>query len=103
MRRADAARLLLLAAIWGASFLFTRITAPVFAPVLTAELRTGRIGAAVDVTDPEPLPPDHPLWELPNFLLTPHVGGAVPGLMRRALRVSARPACPRRTSPRRPF
>jgi len=54
---------------------------------LTAELRTGRIGAAVDVTDPEPLPADHPLWELPNFLLTPHVGGAVPGLMRRAYRL----------------
>jgi drug/metabolite transporter (DMT)-like permease len=40
MRRADAARLLLLAAIWGASFLFTRIAAPVLGPVLTAELRT---------------------------------------------------------------
>jgi drug/metabolite transporter (DMT)-like permease len=40
MRRADTARLVLLAAIWGASFLFTRITAPTFGPVLTAELRT---------------------------------------------------------------
>ena len=54
---------------------------------LTAQLRTGRIGAAVDVTDPEPLPADHPLWEMPNFLLTPHVGGAVPGLMRRPYRL----------------
>jgi phosphoglycerate dehydrogenase-like enzyme len=54
---------------------------------LTAELRSGRIGAAVDVTDPEPLPADHPLWTMPNFLLTPHVGGAVPGLMRRAYRL----------------
>jgi phosphoglycerate dehydrogenase-like enzyme len=54
---------------------------------LTAELRTGRIGAAADVTDPEPLPPDHPLWTLDNFLLTPHVGGAVPGLMRRGYRL----------------
>ena len=47
MRRADAARLLLLAAIWGASFLFTRITAPVFGPVLTAELRTLIAGIAL--------------------------------------------------------
>ena len=47
MRRADAARLLLLAAIWGASFLFTRITAPVLGPVLTAELRTLIAGIAL--------------------------------------------------------
>jgi drug/metabolite transporter (DMT)-like permease len=47
MRRADAARLLLLAAIWGASFLFTRITAPVFGPVLTAQLRTLIAGIAL--------------------------------------------------------
>jgi phosphoglycerate dehydrogenase-like enzyme len=44
-------------------------------PALVAELRTGRIGAALDVTDPEPLPPDHPLWDAPGVLLTPHVGG----------------------------
>jgi phosphoglycerate dehydrogenase-like enzyme len=54
---------------------------------LTAELSTGRIAAAVDVTDPEPLPADHPLWELPNFLLTPHVGGSVRGLLPRAYRL----------------
>jgi drug/metabolite transporter (DMT)-like permease len=40
MRRADTARLVLLAAIWGASYLFNRIVAPTFGPVLTAELRT---------------------------------------------------------------
>jgi phosphoglycerate dehydrogenase-like enzyme len=51
---------------------------------LTAELATGRIGAAVDVTDPEPLPADHPLWTMPNFLLTPHVAGSVRGLLPRA-------------------
>ncbi len=56
---------------------------------LTEELRTGRLGAAVDVTDPEPLPADHPLWTMENFLLTPHVGGAVPGLMRRGYRLVA--------------
>lgn len=42
---------------------------------LVAELRTGRIGAALDVTDPEPLPSEHPLWTTPNTVLTPHVGG----------------------------
>jgi phosphoglycerate dehydrogenase-like enzyme len=54
---------------------------------LTAELATGRIGAAVDVTDPEPLPADHPLWTMPNFLLTPHVAGSVRGLLPRAYRL----------------
>jgi phosphoglycerate dehydrogenase-like enzyme len=38
----------------------------------------------LDVTDPEPLPADHPLWDAPGLLLTPHVGGAVPGFPRRA-------------------
>ncbi|WP_427870285.1 2-hydroxyacid dehydrogenase [Leucobacter luti] len=42
---------------------------------LVAELQTGRIRAALDVTDPEPLPQDHPLWETPNTLISPHVGG----------------------------
>lgn len=51
---------------------------------LTAELITGRIGAAVDVTEPEPLPAGHPLWQLPNFLLTPHVAASVGGTFRRA-------------------
>ena len=42
---------------------------------LVAELNTGRISAALDVTDPEPLPPEHPLWRAKNVLITPHVGG----------------------------
>jgi phosphoglycerate dehydrogenase-like enzyme len=42
---------------------------------LVAELAAGRLCAAVDVTDPEPLPPDHPLWTTPNTLISPHVGG----------------------------
>ncbi len=42
---------------------------------LLGELHAGRLGAALDVTDPEPLPPAHPLWRAPNCLITPHVGG----------------------------
>ncbi|MCZ2859792.1 2-hydroxyacid dehydrogenase [Blastococcus sp. VKM Ac-2987] len=45
---------------------------------LVAELASGRLRAALDVTDPEPLPEGHPLWSAPGLLLTPHVGGAVP-------------------------
>ena len=42
---------------------------------LVAALQAGTIGgAALDVTDPEPLPDGHPLWSLPNCLITPHVG-----------------------------
>lgn len=42
---------------------------------LVAELQSGRLRAALDVTDPEPLPADHPLWDCPGLLITPHVGG----------------------------
>ena len=42
---------------------------------LVAELNSGRIQAALDVTDPEPLPSDHPLWRAKNVLIAPHVGG----------------------------
>jgi phosphoglycerate dehydrogenase-like enzyme len=42
---------------------------------LVAALATGRIGASLDVVEPEPLPADHPLWRLPNVLLTPHMAG----------------------------
>ena len=45
---------------------------------LVEQLRAGRIRAALDVTDPEPLPPDHPLWGLPNVLITPHMAGDSP-------------------------
>jgi len=44
---------------------------------LTEALRSGHIRAALDVTDPEPLPSDHPLWREPNVLITPHVAGSV--------------------------
>jgi len=51
---------------------------------LLAELSSGRIMAALDVTDPEPLPDGHPLWQAPGLLLTPHVGGAVDEAIERA-------------------
>jgi phosphoglycerate dehydrogenase-like enzyme len=42
---------------------------------LVAALRAGTIGGAgLDVTDPEPLPEGHPLWSLPNCVVTPHIG-----------------------------
>jgi phosphoglycerate dehydrogenase-like enzyme len=41
---------------------------------LVDALNTGKIaGAGLDVTDPEPLPPNHPLWKAPNVIITPHV------------------------------
>ncbi|MCP2636301.1 2-hydroxyacid dehydrogenase [Microbacterium sp. HD4P20] len=42
---------------------------------LVGELQEARLRAALDVTDPEPLPADHPLWRLPGVLITPHAGG----------------------------
>jgi phosphoglycerate dehydrogenase-like enzyme len=46
---------------------------------LLAETRTGRLRAFLDVTDPEPLPSDHPLWRMPGVVITPHVGGGTKG------------------------
>ncbi|MES5818742.1 hydroxyacid dehydrogenase [Streptomyces sp. RG80] len=43
---------------------------------LVAELRTGRLSAILDVTDPEPLPADSPLYDLPNAFVTPHLAGS---------------------------
>lgn len=42
---------------------------------LLGEVSSGRLRAALDVTDPEPLPVDHPLWRIPGVLISPHVGG----------------------------
>jgi phosphoglycerate dehydrogenase-like enzyme len=46
---------------------------------------TGRITAALDVTDPEPLPADHPLWHTPGVLISPHVGGVTSAFEPRAV------------------
>jgi phosphoglycerate dehydrogenase-like enzyme len=56
---------------------------------LVGALKSGRIRAALDVTDPEPLPDGHPLWGCPNLLITPHVGGSSPQFAPRALRIAA--------------
>ncbi len=53
-------------------------------PALVAELERGRLRAALDVTDPEPLPPGHPLWTLPNVLVSPHIAGDSPRATERA-------------------
>lgn len=54
---------------------------------LTAAVATGRIRAVLDVTDPEPLPPDHLLWQLPGVLISPHVGGNTSAFDPRAVRL----------------
>jgi phosphoglycerate dehydrogenase-like enzyme len=56
---------------------------------LVEALQKERIRAVVDVTDPEPLPPAHPLWSAPNCMITPHVGGSTPEFIHRAFRFGA--------------
>ena len=53
---------------------------------LLEQVQSGRLRAALDVTDPEPLPPDHPLWRTEGVIITPHVGGGVPELCREHVR-----------------
>jgi len=82
---------------------------------LLEALGDGRLRAALDVADPEPLPPEHPLWSAPNLLLTPHMAGDTPRRYRRSwqlagaqvrrlieaeplLNVVSRPAASRRSS-----
>ena len=56
---------------------------------LVAETSSGRLRAALDVTDPEPLPAGHPLWSLPSVLISPHVGGNTSAFLPRAMRLIA--------------
>ncbi|WP_069815072.1 2-hydroxyacid dehydrogenase [Streptomyces sp. TP-A0874] len=58
--------------------------AVVVTEALLAELESGRLRAALDVTDPEPLPAGHPLWHAPNVLISPHVGGPTSAFLPRA-------------------
>ena len=51
---------------------------------LVRHAQPGRIRAALDVTDPEPLPPEHPLWRIPGVLISPHVGGDTSAFLPRA-------------------
>ncbi|ANB08720.1 dihydrofolate reductase [Streptomyces ambofaciens] len=54
---------------------------------LLTELESGRLTAALDVTDPEPLPPGHPLWQAPGVLVSPHAGGPTSAFLPRAKRL----------------
>ncbi|NIH87786.1 2-hydroxyacid dehydrogenase [Amycolatopsis granulosa] len=54
---------------------------------LTKEVSDGRLRAALDVVDPEPLPPEHPLWRLPGSIITPHVAGGSDSFYPRAKRL----------------
>jgi phosphoglycerate dehydrogenase-like enzyme len=56
-------------------------------PALLDALDTGRISAAIDVAEVEPLPEDHALWDAPNLLISPHVGGASSAMWPRAHRL----------------
>ena len=77
-----------LAALHDGALLVNAARGPVVVTdALVAECASGRLLAALDVTDPEPLPPDHPLWRLPNVLISPHVGGNTSAFLPRARRL----------------
>uniref|UniRef100_A0AAU2K1J4 Hydroxyacid dehydrogenase n=1 Tax=Streptomyces sp. NBC_00049 TaxID=2903617 RepID=A0AAU2K1J4_9ACTN len=61
----------------GATLINTARGSLVDGAALTAELATGRLHAVIDVTEPEVLPADSPLYDLPNVLLTPHIAGSL--------------------------
>jgi phosphoglycerate dehydrogenase-like enzyme len=54
---------------------------------VVAALRSGRVRYATDVTDPEPLPPGHPLWDAPNVVITPHIASSTSLLWPRAYKL----------------
>ena len=61
----------------GTTFINTARGALVDQPALEAELLSGRLHAVLDTTTPEVLPPNSPLFELPNVFLTPHIAGSM--------------------------
>jgi len=67
----------------GAVFINTARGAIIDHEALLDELRTGRFSAALDVTDPEPLPQGHEMYSLPNVVFTPHISGGTPEMVRR--------------------
>ncbi|RIJ77218.1 phosphoglycerate dehydrogenase [Nakamurella silvestris] len=80
-----------LAAMPDGSLLVNAARGPVVdTDALLAELRSERLHAALDVTDPEPLPDGHALFSAPGLLLTPHVAGSVPGALHRSTTVVRR-------------
>jgi phosphoglycerate dehydrogenase-like enzyme len=58
-------------------------------PAMLRALENGGLRAAIDVTDPEPLPEDHPLWSAPNLVITPHVAASSPMFIPRAIAFAA--------------
>jgi phosphoglycerate dehydrogenase-like enzyme len=77
----DAARLALLPD--GATLINTARGSLVDQDALENELRTGRISAVLDVTEPEVLPSGSALWDLPNLVITPHLAGSIGAELRR--------------------
>jgi phosphoglycerate dehydrogenase-like enzyme len=72
----------------GALFVNAGRGATVDTAALLGQLQGGRLRAVLDVVEPEPLPPDHPLWSAPNLILTPHSAGDTPGAERAAWRLA---------------
>ncbi|MFC7101469.1 NAD(P)-dependent oxidoreductase [Nonomuraea rubra] len=67
----------------GATLINTARGSLVDQDALVAELASGRLYAVIDVTEPDPLPADSPLYDLPNVLLTPHIAGSLGGELAR--------------------
>ncbi len=72
------------------AFLINAARGPVVnTDALLVALHANRISAALDVTDPEPLPDGHPLWSAPNLLITPHIASSTPQFMVRGMELAA--------------
>jgi phosphoglycerate dehydrogenase-like enzyme len=74
----------------GAIFISVGRGASTDTDALIAALQSGKLfGAGLDVTDPEPLPADNPLWQMSNVIITPHVSASTPGSTQRTAIVAA--------------